>query len=106
MPDDGDAYILAQILHDWPDAEAGAILAACVRAMRPDARLWVIERVIPPVDDPPLGYALLDLSMLVHFGGRERKLDEFADLLTGAGLQDPVPLESTSGWTVLESARR
>src|SRR5919106_2867394 len=29
LPQGGDAYILAQIVHDWPDAEELAILSAC-----------------------------------------------------------------------------
>jgi hypothetical protein len=52
VPPGGDAYVLAQIVHDWPDAEALAILSACQRAMAPGARLWVIEQVLPPEDDP------------------------------------------------------
>ena len=47
VPPGGDAYVLAQIVHDWPDAEALAILSACQRAMAPGARLWVIEQVLP-----------------------------------------------------------
>ena len=47
VPPGGDAYVLAQIVHDWPDAEALAILSACHRAMAPGARLWVIEQVLP-----------------------------------------------------------
>jgi hypothetical protein len=72
VPPDGDAYILAQIVHDWPDAEALAILSACHRAMAPGAQLWFVEQVLPPEDDPDpserAGLTLLDLNMLVLFG--------------------------------------
>ena len=50
VPTGGDAYVLSQILHDWPDAEAAAILRTCHRAMAPGARLWLLEQVVPPGD--------------------------------------------------------
>ncbi len=48
VPSGGDAYVLAVVVHDWPDAEAVAVLHACHRAMAPGAggravrkpRLW------------------------------------------------------------------
>jgi hypothetical protein len=39
----GDLYLLRFILHDWDDADAIRILGNCRRAMKPDARLVVIE---------------------------------------------------------------
>jgi hypothetical protein len=103
VPPDADAYILAQILHDWPDQMAGEILAACRSAMRPGARLWVIERLMPAGGEPPLFYSLLDLSMLVHFGSGERSAEQFGSLLGAAGFTDISALPSTSGWTVIEA---
>jgi O-methyltransferase domain len=35
VPAGGDAYVLASIIHDWPDEQAVAILRACHRAMAP-----------------------------------------------------------------------
>src|SRR5919112_2043844 len=64
VPPGGDAYVLAQIVHDWPDAEALAILRTCHRAMVPGARLWVIEQVIEPGEDS-VDLTLFDLNMLV-----------------------------------------
>jgi hypothetical protein len=45
--------------------------------MAPGARLWVIEQVLPPEDDPDpferAGLTLLDLNMLVLFGGGQER---------------------------------
>jgi SAM-dependent methyltransferase len=40
---EGDLYLLRFILHDWDDADALRILESCRRAMKPGARLVVIE---------------------------------------------------------------
>jgi hypothetical protein len=79
-----DAYVLAQILHDWDDGDAARILAACRRAANDGARLLVLEQLMPEGPEPnPV--KLLDLQMLVLFGGRERTEAEFAALFVGAG---------------------
>jgi hypothetical protein len=80
----GDAYVLAQILHDWDDADAARILAACRRAAPDGARLLVLEQLVPEGPDPS-PVKLLDLQMLVLLGGRERTLEEFEQLFEEAG---------------------
>jgi hypothetical protein len=81
-----DAYVLAQILHDWDDGDAARILAACRRAANDGARLLVLEQLMPEGPEPnPV--KRLDLQMLVLLGGRERTEAEFAALFVGAGWQ-------------------
>ena len=80
VPSGADAYVMRRILHDWPDAEAVAILRCCRLAMQPDARLLLIESVVgPPNEDPQSKF--LDLLMLVSAGGRERTESEWRALL-------------------------
>ena len=64
VPSNADAYIMRRILHDWLDPEAVAILRCCRTAMRPDARLLLIESVVGPPDADPQS-KFLDLLMLV-----------------------------------------
>lgn len=96
VPGDGDAYFLRNIIHDWQDDRAAAILATCRRAMPNHARLVLVERYLP--DDPR--EALLvrhaDLEMLVNVGGRERTTKEYASLLARSGLNlaRTIPLGS------------
>lgn len=87
VPDDADRYVLKHVLHDWPDQDAGRLLSACRRAMRPGARLVIIEHVVPADGIPDEGLAHLDLTMLVAHGARERKLAELQRLLGAAGLE-------------------
>ena len=112
VPPGGDVYVLAQIVHDWPDAEALAIFSTCHRAMAPGARLWVIEQLLPPEDGPDpserADLTLLDLNMLVLFGGgQERTAEEYRQLLGAAGFDEVavLPAEGTP-WSVVEAVRR
>ena len=86
VPDGADAYILANVLHDWDDADSVRILGACRRAMAKDGRVLIVERLIPddPADAVPV--LLSDLNMLVITGGKERTNAEYGKLLAEAGL--------------------
>jgi hypothetical protein len=86
VPDGADAYILANVLHDWDDANSARILGTCRRAMGQNGRVLIVERLIP--DDPARAVPVLlsDLTMLVVTGGQERTNAEYAQLLAQAGL--------------------
>jgi len=86
LPADADAYLLKYILHDWDDDSALAILKTCRRAMKPDAKILVVDHIIPTGNDPHEG-KILDIAMLVRFTGHERTEDEFRTLLNKAGLR-------------------
>jgi hypothetical protein len=69
--------------------------------MTRDARLLLIERIVPEHGGP--AYAkLLDLMMLV-IGGRERTNSEYRDLLGSAGLSLERVIPTVSGLSVLEA---
>jgi hypothetical protein len=54
--------------------------------MKPEARLLVIERVVPEGNEAAEA-KLFDINMLVIAGGRERTQDEYRALLDQSGLQ-------------------
>src|SRR5690349_15991324 len=85
VPEGGDAYLLAAVIHSWDDAEAAAVLRNCRRAMGPQSRLLVVEHVIPPGDAAHRG-KLTDIEMLL-VGGRERTEAGFRALLASAGFR-------------------
>jgi SAM-dependent methyltransferase len=86
VPRGADAYLLANVLHDWDDARAVQILGACRGAMGNRGRVLIIERLI--ADDPAqaLPVLLSDMMMLVVPGGQERTNAEYGRLLKDAGL--------------------
>jgi hypothetical protein len=86
IPEGADAYLMRHIIHDWDDEKSLTILRNVYRAMKPDARLLVIEGVIPPGNDPCFG-KLLDLTMLTLPGGKERTEDEYRALFRAGGFE-------------------
>lgn len=63
--------------------------------MKPDARLLIVEMVLPEGDAPHPG-KMLDMVMLAVPGGQERTAAEYAPLLHQAGfrIDRVVPTES------------
>jgi ubiquinone/menaquinone biosynthesis C-methylase UbiE len=102
VPPGADAYLLSRVLHDWDDDQAAAILVNCRRAMRTDARLLVIERLVPPGDQSHES-KFMDLNMLVIAGGRERNEDEFRALLERCCLQLDRVINTGTAVSVLEA---
>lgn len=102
VPTGGDAYILQTVIHDWDDEQAVRILETCRRAMTKEARLLLIEQVIPTgnIFHPS---KFDDLNMLVQCDGRERTVEEFRTLLAAASLTLTGILPTTSQWSVIEA---
>jgi hypothetical protein len=86
VPAGADAYLLRHVVHNWDDERAVEILANVRAAMSEEARLLVVERVIPPGNEPAFG-KLMDLTMLTVHGGRERTRAEFRRLFAAAGIE-------------------
>lgn len=82
----GDVYILGTILHDWDDDHAVSILRTIRAAAPDDARLFVIDAVVPPGNEP-FGAKWLDLLLLALFAGRERDEDQWRTLLASGGFE-------------------
>jgi hypothetical protein len=85
VPGGADAYLLANVLHDWDDESATRILRSCRRAMLDEARLLLIDYLVPAGPEPHPAKAM-DLTMLMYTGGRERTETELGDVLQQAGL--------------------
>jgi hypothetical protein len=95
VPTGADAYIMKHIIHDWDDTRAMQILVNCRKAMKPNGKLLVVDRVIGPPNAPdPKKY--FDLAMLMVPGGRERDEAEWRALFTTAGfhLERIIPTQA------------
>ncbi|WP_433556259.1 methyltransferase [Pseudonocardia xinjiangensis] len=99
LPAGANAYLLSDILHDWDDDHARQILAGCRRAAAPDGTVVVIEPVRGRGAD-----TAMDLFMLMCFGGRERTVDELAELAADCGLTLHASGPVAEGRTALEFA--
>ncbi len=102
VPPSGDAYILKNILHDWPDEKALQILRNVRAAARPRATVLLVELVIPRHNrDFPGKWA--DLEMMLNLGARERTAAEYRDLLSEAGFRMTRVVQTASPLSVVEA---
>lgn len=101
LPTGADAYLLSDILHDWDDERAMAVLSECARAAQSYGAVVVIEPIRGRGAD-----TAIDLFMLMCFGGRERTVPELAELgaRCGLALQSSAPV--ADGRTALEFRAR
>lgn len=99
-----DAYVLMEVLHDWPDSEAQKILQAVRRAAPAHARILIVEAVVADTPDPHFG-KLLDIIMLAVTGGRERTKSEYEALLSSAGFRLNQVFATPSQYSIVEAVR-
>ena len=86
VPEGGDAYVLKNVIHDWPDAEAVTILTNVRQAAKPGTTLLLVEFVIPEHNREFIG-KWADMEMLVQVAARERSAAEYGKLLEQAGFR-------------------
>ena len=107
IPEGSDAYTIKHVIHDWTDEQARAILQTCRRAMRPDAKLLIIEGVYPPhIDQSEASRSSVgsDVNMLVCTGGRTRTEHEFQSLLASAGFRLTRIIPTPTRIAIIESS--
>jgi C-methyltransferase len=102
VPSGGDAYVLKNIVHDWPDEKAVQILRNVRIAAGPHATVLLIELVIPDHNrDFPGKWA--DLEMLLNLAARERTAGEYRKLLNQAGFRMTRVVHTASPLSVVEA---
>ena len=97
-----DAYILSHIIHDWTEQQCQTILGNCRKAMKPGARLLIVEFVLPEGDTPHFG-KIVDMVMLTVPGGKERTGAEYGTLLAAAGLKMTRVVPTASDVSIVEA---
>ena len=104
VPEEGDAYVLKHIIHDWSDEQSVTILRNIAAAMDPDGRVLIVEIVMPD-EGHPHPAKFMDVNMLAMTeGGCERTEAEYAALLEAAGLQ-LVDIHPTAGIASIVEAK-
>jgi precorrin-6B methylase 2 len=111
VPEGGNAYVLSNFLIDLDDDRARTVLKHCRTAMADDAKLLLIEWVIPTGGEATDSYrfwdtASMDLIMLSIGGsrsGRVRTAGEFQALLESAGFAPTQLMPTGSAVRVIEA---
>lgn len=102
VPGGADAYLMKWIIHDWEESKARRILGVCRDAMRPGARLMLVESVIVPGNAADPG-RIIDVAMLVLTGGRERTREDYAELLGRCGFALRQVRPTSSPYSIVEA---
>ncbi|HET9157737.1 MAG TPA: methyltransferase [Myxococcaceae bacterium] len=103
VPEGLPAYVMKDVLHDWDDLRAVALLQVVRRAMPAGARLLLVELLLEEGPVGPLAW-VVDLQMLaLTDGGRQRTASELAVLLGKSGFGPPVLHRTRTPSSVLVS---
>ncbi len=109
VPTGGDTYLLMNVIHDWDDTDALAILKNCHKAMRPQTTLLLIEQMLPSSITPSQAtqsQTIADLNMLVRTTGHERTEEEFRVLLNAAGFDFDSVIPTQTAHSVIKATWR
>ncbi|KAK4500110.1 hypothetical protein PRZ48_008296 [Zasmidium cellare] len=83
-----DVYLLRWILHDYPDHAAARILRCQVSALKPGAKVLVMDSILPNPGEKTKAEEkdarLSDIGMWALLNGRERDLDAWTKLFSMA----------------------
>jgi hypothetical protein len=97
-----DAYLLMDIIHDWGEKEAAAILKAIRQAAPSHAKLLLIESIIP--DDPgPAWSKVIDIHMMTLHGGRQRTRQEYVALFDQVQFSFEREIDTGAGISIVEA---
>jgi len=102
VPDGADAYVMKNIIHDWDDDSALAILRNIRDAIAPHGKLLLLEMVLPEEANSSLGFQL-DIEMLITVGGRERTRAEYANLFARAGFRLTRVVDTVTPVSIIEA---
>jgi len=97
-----DAYLLMEVIHDWADAEATAVLKAVRSAAPSNATLLLVEDIVPETPGPNWARTL-DIVMLAVTGGLQRTAREYAALLTECGFRMERVIDTPTGISIVEA---
>jgi hypothetical protein len=105
IPSGHDIYVLKNIVHDWDDEKAIAILTSCSKAMGSKGRLILVEHVMPVRAEYTADSRRIfldDVQMLVMLGGKERTEAEYRTLMDEAGLRLTQVITTDSIFQLIE----
>uniref|UniRef100_A0A8C2XJI8 Acetylserotonin O-methyltransferase n=1 Tax=Cyclopterus lumpus TaxID=8103 RepID=A0A8C2XJI8_CYCLU len=83
-----DLYVLARIVHDWPEEKCLSLLRKLHDTCRPGGGVLLVEAMLLETRRGPLMAQIFSLNMLVQMEGRERPPSGYTRLLNDAGFHD------------------
>ncbi|GAA2115488.1 methyltransferase [Streptomyces synnematoformans] len=104
VPEGGDVYILKHVLASWPDEQCVQILEVCRQAMPDDARLLMVNALVPEGNEPHPSKTV-DMTMLTVLNGKGRTQAEYEELMRKAGLAPDNVLHVSPHAAIIEATK-
>lgn len=105
VPPGGCGYVLSRVVNSFDNERSITILKTCRQAMGVEAKLILVQRVLPDrAESSSIAQTVyaIDLQMMVTTGGRERTVTEHRELLAAAGFQITRIVRTQSEMSVVE----
>ncbi|XP_033967362.1 acetylserotonin O-methyltransferase 2 [Pseudochaenichthys georgianus] len=83
-----DLYILARIIHDWPEEKCVTLLKKIHDSCRPGGGVLLVEALLFENRRGPVTAQIFSLNMLVQTEGRERPPSEYTRILEKTGFHN------------------
>jgi hypothetical protein len=103
LPAGADVYLLSNVINDWPDTEATAILRRCAEAAGANGKVVVVGHLYEDHAAAAAGGA--NFMMLVLVGGKERTRDQLAGIARVAGLVESKTGDGYVEFSTAQSSR-
>ncbi|TWU10076.1 Demethylspheroidene O-methyltransferase [Novipirellula galeiformis] len=87
LPENMDAVLLSNILHDWDVPECKTLIGRCVDALKPAGRLFIHDVFLDDSLDGPLPIALYSAALFSLTEGRAYSEAEYRSWMEAAGLK-------------------
>jgi hypothetical protein len=105
VPRGADGYLISNVLVDWDDERATAILRNCRAAVPRHGQVLILEELYPTsvdASDVCRHATAIDVLMLLCTGGRQRTEEEFRDLLAASGFRLSKVVPTAAGVSVVQ----
>ncbi|KAK1894316.1 Acetylserotonin O-methyltransferase [Dissostichus eleginoides] len=83
-----DLYVLARIIHDWPEEKCVTLLKKIHDSCRPGGGVLLVEALLFENRRGPVTAQIFSLNMLVQTEGRERPPSEYTRILEKTGFHN------------------
>jgi hypothetical protein len=101
----GDLYILKNFIHDLNDDRARVILNHCHAAATTNAKVLLVEMLVPPLNEPGLSKIVDMEALIMSDGGYERTETQYKSLLASAGFTVTNVISTRSPFSIVEAIR-
>lgn len=99
-----EMVLLKSVIHVCSSEQAQRILSNCAAALPVNGKALVLERIVPPGNTFHWS-KLVDMTMAVMTGGRERTVEDYVALYERSGMRLTRTIELPSGFSIIEGTK-